>query len=453
MDSSLELIESAVQKDVVRSTHGGDWRAHAARYRVFLDETAPPPLRLWVSDSDPVRFFAAVFAGLLRGDHVFLANPRWSSSQWNTAIAIAKPEIYFSGGEAERDLKQEVEAPLFSDARLMIATGGTSGRMRFAIHTIDSLFSAADALRVHFAAQIVSSVCVLPVHHIGGLQQIVRAIASGGQVVCAEWKGVERGVALPEVDGQWTISLVPSQLHRLLANSQTRKWLRRFRVVMIGGAPAGAGLLAAARNENIPISVVYGSTETAALVAASKPADFLAGSRNCGHSLPHAVIRIVDLDTDLACSPGEPGRILVKSASLFGGYWPKVEHVSVLRTEDIGMLDNDGNLTVIGRADSVINSGGEKIHPAEVESAIRATGMLNDVLVAGAPDPEWGEMVAAMYPASAKFDPASLENALRAALGPIKIPRLWVPVEDWPVNEAGKVNRGLLRERLIEMSD
>ena len=142
----------------------------------------------------------------------------------------------------------------------------------------------------------------------------------------------------------------------------------------------------------------------------------------------------------------------MKSASLFGGYWPHAKQIQVLRTEDIGMLDENGNLTVIGRADAVINSAGEKIHPAEVESAIRATGMLNDVLVAGAPDHEWGEVVAAMHPANAKFDKAALENALRAVLGPIKIPRLWVPVDDWPVNEAGKVNRALLRERLIEMS-
>jgi O-succinylbenzoic acid--CoA ligase len=449
MGSPRALIAAALESNAVRSSRGGDWQTHAARCRKYLNDSAPPPLRVWVSESDPVRFFAAVFAALERGDHVFPANPRWNSHDWNTAINIADPEIFFSGGEGERRLSPSDEGPLFGGARLLVATGGTSGRMRFAIHTIDSLFAAADALRVHFGARSVSSVCVLPVHHIGGLQQVVRAIASGAQVLCADWKSIEQG-SLPEVGDNWTISLVPSQLHRLLPSGPTRRWLRDFRAVMIGGAPAGARLLAEARDAQVPISVVYGSTETAALVAALKPTEFLAGARNCGRALPHAVIRIVDLESGLECSAGEPGRIVIKSASLFGGYWPHPEEITVLHTEDIGVLDENDTLTVIGRADAVINSGGEKIHPAEVEDAIRATGLLQDVVVAGAPDPEWGETVAALYPAISQPDITALERALRASLGSIKLPRRWISIDDWPVNEAGKINRAILREQLIE---
>ncbi|HUG13008.1 MAG TPA: AMP-binding protein [Opitutaceae bacterium] len=449
MDSSLAMIEEALTMPAVRSAQGGDWRAHAANCRKYLDASAPPPLRVWVADSEPVRFFAAAFTALARGDHVFLANHRWSATDWEAALEIAQPEVFFSHDGSERHLRPPGDGPLFGDGRMMIATGGTSGRMRFAIHTADSLFAAADALRVHFGTRVVSSVCVLPVHHIGGVQQVVRAIASGGEVLCADWKSVEGG-AFPEVGPNWTISLVPAQLHRLVNSAPARRWLREFRAVMVGGGPAGTHLLASARDAQIPVSVVYGSTETAALVAALKPAEFLAGARNCGHALPHAVIRIADLDTGLECSAGEPGRIIIKSASLYEGYWPRPEHILVLATEDIGVLDDLGRLTVIGRADAVINSGGEKIHPAEVEAAIRATGQLQDVVVAGAPDPEWGETVAALYPSAAEPDIAALESALRASLGSIKLPRLWVPIADWPVNDAGKVNRALLRELLME---
>jgi len=445
------MIESALTTPAVRSARGGDWRAHAANCRKYLDASAPPPLRVWLAESDPVRFFAAAFTALARGDHVFLANHRWGAREWEAALELAQPEVFFSHDGAERRLRPAESGPLFADGRLMVATGGTSGRVRFAIHTADSLFAAADALRVHFGARVVSSVCVLPVHHIGGVQQVVRAIASGGEVICADWKAVEGG-AFPEIDASWTISLVPAQLHRLVNSAVARRWLREFRAVMVGGGPAGVQLLAAARDAQIPVSVVYGSTETAALVAALKPAEFLAGARNCGHALPHAVIRIADLETGLECSAGEPGRIIVKSASLYGGFWPKPEHIPVLATEDIGVLDESGSLTVIGRADSVINSGGEKIHPAEVEAAIRATGILQDVVVAGAPDAEWGETVAALYPSAAEPDIPALEKALRSSLGSIKLPRLWVPVDDWPVNEAGKVNRAMLRERLLAMS-
>ena len=259
------MIEEALRTGAVRHAAGGDWREHAEFCAKFLEGTAPPPLRLFVSDVDPVRFFAAAFAGLARGDHVFLANPRWNPTDWDTAVSLARPEVYFARGNAESHLQPAGEGPLFSGPRLMIATGGSSGRVRFAIHTIDTLFAAADALRLHFGAHVVSSVCVLPVHHIGGLQQVVRAIASGGQVVCADWKTVESGSTLPEVGPEWTISLVPAQLHRLLGVTATRRWLRQFSAVMIGGAPAGAGLLSAARDARIPGSVVYGSTETAVI--------------------------------------------------------------------------------------------------------------------------------------------------------------------------------------------
>lgn len=447
MEAAHTLIEIALRAATVRATGGGDWTGHAARCRAFLNSAGPNPLRVWVADPDPVRYLAAAFAGLARGDHVFLANPRWSSAERRSGVRIAEPEVYFAGREPEFGMLGSGDGPLFSDARLMIPTGGSSGRVRFAIHSIDTLFAAAEGLRRHFNAGPLSSVCVLPVHHIGGFQQAVRAIATGGQVICADWKTVEGGV-YPEADDGWMLSLVPSQLHRLLAAPASHRWLRRFRAVFVGGAPAGKGLLAAARDARIPVSIAYGSTETAAQVAALLPVEFLEGATGCGRELPHVTIRVVDLETGLECSPGEPGRIVIKSQALFGGYWPNPEYHAVLHTEDIGKLDESGRLTVVGRADAAINSGGEKIHPAEVEAAIRDTGFLRDVCVAGAPDPEWGEVVAALYPAECKADFVALEARLRASLTAYKIPRRWIPVEDWPVNEAGKVNRARLREWL-----
>lgn len=441
------MIEVALSAPTVRSPRGADWSEHAARCRAFLDATGPNPLRVWVSDPDPVRFLAAAFAGLARGDHVFLANPRWSTQERNTGVRIAEPKVFFGGGDPEQRELETGDGPLFANARLMIPTGGSSGRVRFAIHTLDTLFATAEGLRRHFNAGQLSSVCILPVHHIGGFQQAIRAVATGGQLLCADWKAVEGG-SYPEVDAGWMLSVVPAQLHRMLAAPASHRWLRRFRAVFVGGAPAGDRLLDEAREARIPVSIAYGSTETGAQVAALLPGEFLDGATGCGRELPHATIRVVDLETGLERSPGEAGRIVIKSAALFGGYWPNPQHVPVLQTEDIGMLDDFGRLTVLGRADAVINSGGEKIHPAEVEAAIRAAGVLSDVCIAGVPDAQWGEVVAALYPADCKADFISLEATLRASLSAHKIPRRWIPVEDWPVNEAGKVNRARLREWL-----
>ena len=133
-------------------------------------------------------------------------------------------------------------------------------------------------------------------------------------------------------------------------------------------------------------------TETAAMVTALRPEEFLAGRRGCGSALPHAR---VELDAD--------GVIQIAAESLFRGYYPHWrEGGGPWPTEDLGRFDEHGSLHVLGRRDAVIITGGEKIEPGEVEAVLRATGQFADVAVIGVPDAEWGEAVVACYPAGTK---------------------------------------------------
>ena len=189
---------------------------------------------------------------------------------------------------------------------------------------------------------------------------------------------------------------------------------------------------AAARAE-LPVSLSYGMTETAAMVTALRPAEFLAGDRSSGAALPHARIAI----------DGE-GVIRIAGESVFRGYFPGESAAREFITEDLGQLDERGRLQVLGRRDAVIITGGKKVQPAEVEAALRASGEFTDVGVVGLPDPEWGQTVVACYPTGGKEpDPARLTEAL-AGLTAFKRPKRYVAVAEWSRNAQGKLNRAAL---------
>src|SRR5581483_9544368 len=116
--------------------------------------------------------------------------------------------------------------------------------------------------------------------------------------------------------------------------------------VFLGGGPAWPELCEEAARKRIPLSLSYGMTETAAMVAALPPNRFLAGDRSCGTALPHARIR---LDAD--------GLITVTGESIFRGYFPNWFDGRGVATEDLGAIDADGRLTVLGRRDAVIITG------------------------------------------------------------------------------------------------
>jgi O-succinylbenzoic acid--CoA ligase len=126
------------------------------------------------------------------------------------------------------------------------------------------------------------------------------------------------------------------------------------------------------------------------MVTAQRPEEFLAGDESAGRALPHANV-VVETD----------GRVAVAGAGLFRGYWPeaRAEADGRWRSDDLGEIDAAGRLRVLGRADALIISGGEKVNPAEVEAVVReaAGAAWADVAVVGVPHAEWGEEVVALF--------------------------------------------------------
>jgi O-succinylbenzoic acid--CoA ligase len=317
---------------------------------------------------------------------------------------------------------------------LAIATGGSSGVPRWVRHDEITLAAAAHGFARHFGLPRVCAVDVLPPYHVSGFMARVRCAVTGGGYRPWAWKDLEAGRRPDLPAGEWVISLVPTQLQRLLKDPLAVEWLRRFRAVLIGGAAMWPELADAASAARLPLSPSYGMTETAAMVTALLPEEFLAGQRSNGRVLPHAQVTVT-----------REGVVVIRTPALFRGYWPIWRPDDEFETEDWGAFDQRGHLQVFGRRDAVINSGGKKIHPLPVEAALRASGEFSDVAVVGVPDAEWGEVVVAFYP-GASASP-NLAKAV-AGLAAHERPKRFVPVADWPRNAQGKINRALLRARL-----
>jgi O-succinylbenzoic acid--CoA ligase len=324
-------------------------------------------------------------------------------------------------------------------ARFLMPTGGTTGNPRFAIHTWQTLHAAAVGFCQAFSGPA-HGFCVLPLWHVGGLMQLVRALITEARLDLADWNAVEAGTARPDRKGVF-LSLVPTQLHRLLEDPAATDWLRRFRAVFLGGAAAWPTLLRRARDARIPLAPAYGLTESAAQVCCLKPDEFLSGRSGVGRSLPHARISVVD-DEELPVPAGRTGRIRIESEALFLGYQGELgRRGDGYVTTDLGSMDVDGYLTIAGRIDDAINSGGEMVMPTEVEAAIREAGMVEDVVVCGRSDPEWGEVVCALGFSSCCPGELEARNRLRPLLASHKIPRRWIQIDKVPRTALGKLDR------------
>nr|MBA3264638.1 AMP-binding protein [Thermoleophilaceae bacterium] len=301
----------------------------------------------------------------------------------------------------------------------LIRTSGTTGaakaiELTYANHAASALASAG-ALGTEPGDRWL---CPLPLHHVGGLNVLIRSAINRTTVVLHRRFEAERVRATLEAGEVTLASLVPTMLARLRAAG-----LRRapgLRAIALGGGPAPADLLGWAAETGIPVVPVYGMTETCSQIVAGIPGRPLAG-------------------VELAI--GADDEILVRGAMVARG---AVAADGWLHTGDIGRLDEDGRLHVLGRLKELIVTGGENVAPLEVEQALLAHPAVVDAGVAGLPDPEWGEAVTAFVVLREPAGADELQAWCRERLAAFKVPKALHEVELLPRNTGGK----LLRDRL-----
>src|ERR1700689_531043 len=271
-------------------------------------------------------------------------------------IAAFAPDT-IEGPDGETTARSGVKKEVADGTAVIIGTSGSTGTSKGVQLSAAALLHSARASLARIGARPGERwLCCLPAPHIAGLQVLVRSLVSGTEPVLA-------GRADPAVVaacGCAHVSLVRAQRGRLIAED--------------GGAAAPAGLLGAARAAGVPVVTTYGMTET------------------CGgcvyDGLPLDGVRVAGRDDDA-------GRIWIAGPVLFSGYRPAGPGLrdGWFRTGDLGRVDEAGRLTVRGRADDVINTGGHKVVPGEVAAALQSLPGVRDVAGIGQNDPEWGERV------------------------------------------------------------
>ncbi|MEM8612366.1 MAG: AMP-binding protein [Cyanobacteria bacterium P01_H01_bin.105] len=394
-----------------------------------------------INTAEPTQFLTYFWTGLLANATLILANPSWRQQEWQQVAEQLAPDIVL--GESP-PVSFKLSSPRPAPGQILIATGGTSGQIKFVIHTWVTLTAAAHGFLAHFGQQPVNCYCVLPLHHVSGLMQAMRVWLSGGTLIVQSFRQLANGQYLVQPDRSWFISLVPTQLQCLIEHIRTVEWLTQFRAILLGGAPAWSILLT--QSAQLPIALTYGMSETAAQIATLLPEEFSQGSCSNGAPLPHVQLEIHHPKSSQTQPIGTLGRIALRSPSLGLGYWPNrpfAQPQAWFYPDDLGYLDQRGHLHVVGRNSQKIISGGENVFPAEVESALLATGLVRDVCVMGLPDPTWGQSVAALYVSTAAqtITPQQLKQALKPILSSYKHPKRWQRVDQIPRNAQGKVSR------------
>jgi long-chain acyl-CoA synthetase len=296
------------------------------------------------------------------------------------------------------------------------------------------------------APTLVSISCV-PFHHVAGLVGVFVGLAGGNTVVLQRRFDAAAWLRLVAERHVSRIFLVPTMLHRILDHPDVSKTdLSSVQLVTYGAAPASPELIARARAFFPPSTVflqVFGQTETLGGVVALGPGDEVAAAKgSVGKAMPGVDVRVVDPLTGEDVADGEVGE-----------FWARAPHTASpdwVRSGDLVRRDADGYIYAVGRMSDVINRGGEKIDPVEVEAALRAHGNVVDVAVAGFPDPDLGEAVGAVVVVHGPLDEEGLRDVVRARLASYKVPARFVFVDEIPLTELGKVSRRELKRLLAD---
>ncbi|CEJ45282.1 2-succinylbenzoate--CoA ligase [Umezakia ovalisporum] len=405
--------------------------------------------KIIIAEREPVRFLAGFIAACAASCPIFLCNPDWKKQEWQQVLELVQPDIIWGLGEQEIKISNHyLPSP---QSLIMIPTGGSSGKIKFAMHTWETLIASVGGFTEYFQVKAVNSFCVLPLYHVSGLMQFMRSFTTGGKLAVVPFKDLVSSQEYHIETANFFISLVPTQLQRLLEKPELTEWLCLFKTVLLGGGPGWYELLAKARFHCIRLAPTYGMTETASQIAALKPDDFLNGKINSGQILPHAQVNIRNQQGEILNS-NQTGNITIQGQSLALGYYPQTwKNENYLQVDDLGFLDSQGYLNIVGRSSDKIITGGENIYPTEIEAAIRSTEMVIDVCVIGLPDQQWGEAVTAIYvPKHPQNCHLKLQAELKEKLSKFKIPKRWISVTKLPRNSQGKINRQQLQKIATE---
>ena len=490
-DLSRTAIETADGPGAPLYYTWGDLDRASARIANLLDALAlPPGSRVAVQTEKSVEALM-LYLAVLRAGHVYLPlNTAYQAAEIEYFIGNAEPAVvvtttrnfawvsrlaFQAGTRHVFTLNEDRSGTLLDraahhgdhhepalrradDLAAILYTSGTTGRSKGAMLSHGNLLSNARVLKDYWGWQPDDVLIhALPIFHVHGLFVASHgALLNGSKMI---WFARYDAAAVLARFGDGTVFMgVPTLYVRLLAEpGLTAQACASMRLFISGSAPLLIETFTDwQRRTGHTILERYGMSETIMLTSNPYRADD--GERRggtVGFALPGVGLRVHD-DAGQPLPVGEIGGIQVRGPNVFGGYWRMPEKTQEeftadgwFKTGDVGRIDTEGYVTIVGRSKDLVITGGYNVYPAEVEGFINDMVGVAESAVIGVPHPDFGEGVVAVVVAKpgVRLDGDAITRALKGQIANFKVPKAVFVVPELPRNAMGKVQKNLLREQ------
>ena len=423
--------------------------------------------------SEPL-YLELYFAAALLGAIAIPLNTRLTAAELGFQLDDAEPRIAIRGAGANvpdrpgtlalspDELRERAAAPLGAGApaptpggdapQVILYTSGTTGQPKGAVLPHRKTYWNTRNAELYFELERSSVVvCPIPLFHSFGLKILsVPALYCGATVVLVDRFdpiGLQDCVARHRAT---LLGAVPVMYSRMLDAGLAPEKLASLRFAFSAGAAIATETIERYFAAGICLKQGYGQTETSILCCLDA-ADARRKAGSVGRPVRFGEIRIAD-EKGRAVEPGRTGEVQVRGPIVMLGYWRRPEETAASRidgwhrTGDLGVMDDEGFVTLVGRLKELYISGGENVYPAEVERVLAQHRNVSEVAVVGVPDPRWGEAGRAyVVPAREPFDSAELLAWAGERLARYKLPREVVIVAELPRTASGKVQKHALR--------
>jgi long-chain acyl-CoA synthetase len=433
----------------------------------------------------PISYFGILKAG---GVVVSLAN-LLSPDELRMLVEHSKPRFLFTNGERLGDVdglrgRRGIErvicpdgdvsfdrilasgAPLFrsidkdrTDTAVILYTGGTTGTPKGVMLTHENINHPAH--NVAFCERTTEkdrALCALPLHHVFAVVHIMTSTVMSG--ACLEiLPGFDMETVLSVIDaGQVTkFFAVPTVYTRFVGYEQLEHIMRNIRYCFCSGSAIAVEIMRQWKERTgLDMHEGYGMTETASAVTFNHMHRHVPGS--VGSVVPGCEVQIRDASGNIL-EDGKEGEVCMRGPNMMKGYFNNPEETAEvfweggwLRSGDVGVLDENGYLTIVDRLKDLIITGGENVYPREVEEAIYRNDGVAECAVIGVPDRDWGErVVACVIPKpDISLNPEDLKAFLKTRLAPFKVPKEYIFATEFPKSTAGKVLKREIKRQHLE---
>ena len=438
--------------------------SRAARVAGALrSEGVDPGARVTIEGHNTIAFVASYLGVLRAGGVAVPLNPHAPDPELDRELASVEPTVVLGppldgAGDAEPiDTVPREDA----DVAVMLFTAGTAGAPKAAMLTHGNLTSNIRQVLGHPGLALNAgdvSLGALPLFHVFGLNAVIGiGLAAGASTVLLEHFDAVAAVHAVRDHLVSVLAGVPAMYHAFLElddDTAPPEAFESVRLAVSGAAPLDDELLGGMRKRfGVVVHDGYGLTEAAPIVTTSAIGRREPAAGSIGPPLPGVEVRLVDADGGDVL-PGDPGEVWVRGPNVFTGYWRDADATARaltpdgwLRTGDVAVADDEGELSLVDRAKDLIIVSGFNVYPAEVEEALVEHPDVAEAAVVGEPDPRTGEAIVAFVvpePGTAPGPDALLAHCARS-LARYKCPTRVEIVDALPRSFAGKVLRRQLR--------